>query len=136
MANELKRLSIKTNHKDQLIDITSQIEEIVSKGEVESGVVIIYVPHTTAAITVNENADPDVVKDVIKAMNDAFPNKKDYQHFEGNSPAHIKSSLFGVEKSIIIDQGKLVLGTWQGIYLCEFDGPRIRNVLVKIMADR
>ncbi len=135
MANQLLRLSIKTNQKDQFIDITSKIQDLVSKANIKSGVVLIYVPHTTAAITVNENADPDVVIDVIKAMNDTFPNMKEYRHLEGNSPAHIKTSLFGVEKTIIIDDNKLVLGTWQGIYLCEFDGPRVRNVFVKIMPD-
>ncbi len=116
-----------------MIDITSKIQEFVSKSGIKSGICTIFIPHTTAGITINENADPDVVSDILKQVNRTIPFEADYAHTEGNSAAHIKASLFGFSQQVIINEGRLVLGTWQGIYFCEFDGPRSRQVIVKII---
>jgi len=128
-----QKLSIKTNNKVELIDITTKVQNAVQKADLESGLVEIYIPHTTAAVTINENADPDVKTDIKKEINKIVPFDDNYSHLEGNSAAHIKSSLFGVSQSIIVENRKLLLGTWQGIYFCEFDGPRSRNIYLKIM---
>ena len=130
-----KKLSIKTNNKVELIDITTKIQNAVKETELESGLLQIHIPHTTAAVTINENADPDVKADIKKEINEIVPFNDNYAHLEGNSAAHIKSSLFGVDQSIIVENQKLVLGTWQGIYFCEFDGPRTRNIYLKIIVD-
>ncbi|MFP4372403.1 MAG: secondary thiamine-phosphate synthase enzyme YjbQ [Halanaerobium sp.] len=130
-----KKLSIKTNNKVELIDITTKIQNAVKETELESGLLQIHIPHTTAAVTINENADPDVKADIKKEINKIVPFDDNYAHLEGNSAAHIKSSLFGVDQNIIIENRKLLLGTWQGIYFCEFDGPRTRNIYLKIIAD-
>jgi secondary thiamine-phosphate synthase enzyme len=116
-----------------LLDITRKISDFVKESKVSDGVCFIHVPHTTAAVTINENADPDVVSDIIMGLDDIIPAKLDYRHGEGNSPAHIKSSIIGCSQSIFINNGDLVLGTWQGIYFCEFDGPRSRKVELKIL---
>ncbi|RAK05105.1 secondary thiamine-phosphate synthase enzyme [Halanaerobium saccharolyticum] len=129
------KLSIKTNNKVELIDITNEVQRAVQKAELESGLVEIHIPHTTAAVTINENADPDVKADIKKEINKIVPFDDNYSHLEGNSAAHIKSSLFGVNQSIIVENKKLLLGTWQGIYFCEFDGPRSRNIYLKIIRD-
>ena len=126
-------LSVKTTSKNQLIDITSLVADVVVASEVSEGICYVYVPHTTAAVTVNENADPDVKDDVIKGLEAIVPSDLDYEHAEGNSPAHIKSSLIGITETVFIENSSLVLGTWQGIYFCEFDGPRSRKVYVKII---
>ena len=128
-----KKLDIRTGGKTDLLDITNQIRGVVSRSAVNNGIVTVYTPHTTAAITINENADPDVVEDIIMEINKVIPFNDGYQHLEGNSAAHIKSSLFGASETIILENGELILGTWQGIYFCEFDGPRQRKVLVKII---
>jgi len=130
-----KKLSIKTNNKVELIDITTKIQNAVKETELKSGLLQIHIPHTTAAVTINENADPDVKADIKKEINEIVPFNDNYAHLEGNSAAHIKSSLFGVDQSIIVENQKLVLGTWQGIYFCEFDGPRTRNIYLKIIVD-
>jgi secondary thiamine-phosphate synthase enzyme len=115
-----------------MIDITSRIQDVVRESGIESGICTVFVPHTTAGITINENADPDVVSDILKEVNKIVPFEDGYSHMEGNSAAHIKASMFGFSQQIIIEGGRLVLGTWQGIYFCEFDGPRNREVYVKI----
>ena len=127
----LKKLSIKTNNKVELIDVTTQIQNAIKETELESGLLQIHIPHTTAAVTINENADPDVKSDIKKEINKIIPFDDNYAHLEGNSAAHIKSSLFGVDQNIIIENKKLLLGTWQGIYFCEFDGPRTRKIYLK-----
>lgn len=130
VTNELK---IKTNQKNELINITSKVQDFVSKSGVNDGICIVYSPHTTAAITINENADPDVVDDLIMGLSKIVDSDLPFKHEEGNSDAHLKSSLFGCEKTIIIENGRLKLGTWQGIFFCEFDGPRERRVELKII---
>ncbi|WHH58503.1 secondary thiamine-phosphate synthase enzyme YjbQ [Petroclostridium sp. X23] len=117
----------------QFIDITFKIREIVNKSGIVNGICCVYVPHTTAGVTINENADPDVVDDMIMELNKVVPFEDRYKHMEGNSAAHIKASLMGLSKNIIINEGQLMLGTWQGIYFTEFDGPRHRKVYIKII---
>ncbi|MFC1969140.1 secondary thiamine-phosphate synthase enzyme YjbQ [Chloroflexota bacterium] len=129
-------LSIRTISSTDLQDITPQVQELVASSGVESGVCYVLVPHTTAAVTVNEHADPSVVEDIIAQLEVMVPRHNNYRHGEGNSPAHIKASLMGNSEVVLIEDGKLFLGIWQGIFLCEFDGPRSRNVLVKISADK
>ncbi len=124
---------VKTSGKIDFIDITQLIQETVEKIGVKEGICFIYVPHTTAAVTINENADPSVCKDIIMELNKIVPFEDRYQHLEGNSPAHIKASLLGPSQALIVESGRLALGTWQGIFLCEFDGPRSRKVYVKVM---
>lgn len=127
--------SIRTGKSQEFIDITHVIREEVSRSGVRDGIAVAFVPHTTAGITINENADPDVVHDIISSLEKAFPEKGDYHHFEGNSHAHIKASLTGSSCNLIIENGKLKLGTWQGVYFCEFDGPRSRKIYIKVIGD-
>ncbi len=126
-------LNIKTTKRTQLIDITSDIKSLVNKSKIKEGIVCVFVPHTTAAITINENADPTVVEDMIKELNKIVPFEDNYKHLEGNSAAHIKTSLVGSSENIIVKNNELLLGTWQGIYFAEFDGPRKRTIYVKIL---
>lgn len=126
-------LDIHTSKRIEFVDITTKIEKLVFDSKVKDGLCIVYVPHTTCGLTINEHADPSVVNDIINQISKLIPQKDNYAHLEGNSDAHIKASLFGSSVSIIIKNSKLVLGTWQGIFLCEFDGPRKRNVFVKIL---
>ncbi|ABN51344.1 MAG TPA: YjbQ family protein [Hungateiclostridium thermocellum] len=128
----LERLSIRTSARTAMIDITSKVQQVVERSGVKSGICTVFVPHTTAGITINENADPDVVSDILTEINKIVPFEDGYSHGEGNSAAHIKASLFGSSQQIIIENSRLLLGTWQGIYFCEFDGPRNREVYVKI----
>jgi secondary thiamine-phosphate synthase enzyme len=128
-----KEVSVKTSSRVELIDITHLVEKVVSESKIKSGLCTVYVPHTTAAVTINENADPSVRRDIIAELNKVIPFDDNYSHVEGNSAAHIKASIIGPSESILIDKGSLVLGTWQGIYFCEFDGPRSRKVIVKII---
>lgn len=128
-----KKLSIKTNNQVELIDITSKVQKAVKESCLENGLVQIHIPHTTAAVTLNENADPDVKSDIKKEINKIIPFDDNYAHLEGNSAAHIKSSLFGVDQSIMFEDRKLLLGTWQALYFCEFDGPRSRNIYLKFI---
>ena len=129
----LEYLSVRTGKKIQFVDISREIKSIVEKHGIKSGLCTIYVPHTTAGVTINENSDPDVVTDMIMEINKLVPFKDGYLHMEGNSAAHIQASLIGASQSVIIENGRLLLGTWQGIYFCEFDGPRERKVIVKLM---
>ncbi|HHV64355.1 MAG TPA: YjbQ family protein [Peptococcaceae bacterium] len=126
---------IKTTKQQQFIDITNEVANEVKNSNVRNGIAVIYVPHTTAGVTINENADPDVVRDMISALDKTYPVHGEYFHVEGNSHAHIKASLMGSSCTVIIQDGKLLLGTWQGIYFCEFDGPRNREFYVKIIGD-
>jgi len=133
-------LTIKTGQKTELIDITRKVQETVSalcagKG-MENGLCMIYIPHTTAAVTINESADPDVKSDILMILNKIVPWEAGYRHMEGNSPAHVKASLIGNSELVAIENRKLLLGTWQGIFFCEFDGPRTRKVHVKVIWDR
>jgi len=127
-------VEVKTVHKEEFVNITRLIQREVTESGVGSGIVHVFVPHTTAALTINENADPDVVDDILKGLCSFVP-EQGFKHYEGNSPAHIKSSLLGVSLSIVIEKSQLVLGTWQGVYFCEFDGPRTRTVHIKVGAD-
>lgn len=124
---------IKTTKPQQFINITDKVADEVKKSNVREGAAVIYVPHTTAGVTINENADPDVVRDIISALDKAYPVQGNYLHIEGNSHAHIKASLMGSSCTVIIREGRLLLGTWQGIYFCEFDGPRNREFYVKVV---
>ncbi|NLJ91281.1 MAG: YjbQ family protein [Clostridiales bacterium] len=124
---------VQTQKKDQMINITEIVRKQVRESGVRDGIAVIFIPHTTAGVTINENADPDVVRDILLGLDKVSPDRKDYIHFEGNSPAHIKASLMGSSSTVIIENGDLVLGTWQGIYFCEFDGPRRRRVKIKII---
>jgi len=126
-------LSVKTETRTQLIDITSEIQKTVRSSGVSEGLCMLYVPHTTAAITINESADPSVASDIMMVLNKIIPWEAGYGHLEGNSPAHIKSTLVGASEVIAIENGSLVLGTWQGIFFCEFDGPRTRKVHMRLL---
>ena len=130
----ISEFSIKTSTRNQLVDITSQVQEFIRSSQFRDGICVVYTPHTTAAITINENADPDVKFDVMRKLSEVFPHSDNYRHSEGNSDSHIKSSLVGCSETIIVAGGKLLLGTWQGIYFCEFDGPRHRTFVVKLVA--
>ena len=124
---------VKTDQHTAMIDITRQVQAFVSESKVRQGLCMVFVPHTTAAVTINENADPDVIRDFMMEMNKIVPLSDGYHHMEGNSAAHIKASMMGFSEMIMIEDGRLLLGTWQGIYFMEFDGPRIRKIKVKIM---
>lgn len=128
----IKKISVRTTECEQLIDITSKISQFVRESNISEGSVTIFIPHTTAAVTINENADPDVQHDLILALKRISPNLPEFRHMEGNSDAHTKSSIVGCSQDIIISDGKLLLGTWQGIYFCEFDGPRTRTAIIRI----
>ncbi|MDD3839412.1 MAG: secondary thiamine-phosphate synthase enzyme YjbQ [Clostridia bacterium] len=126
-------IEVSTNSISEFIDITGKVDQIVRESGIKSGACYCFVPHTTAGITINENADPDVVSDFLMEINKVIPMEDGYRHIEGNSAAHIKSSLMGFCQTILIKDGRLALGTWQAVYLCEFDGPRTRKVIVKII---
>lgn len=125
--------NVTSSKRCEFIDITRDVECIVIESEVESGVCYLHVPHTTAGITINEGADPSVVTDMLSTLNRLVPQDSNYHHMEGNSNSHVKSTLTGVTLSLLIEKGKPVLGTWQAIYFCEYDGPRNRKVCVKII---
>ena len=126
---------VRTSKKTELIDITSIVQEAVRKRGVKDGICFIFVPHTTAAVTINENADPSVPQDIVMEINKIVPFEDRYHHLEGNSPAHIKASLIGNSETIFVDSGRLVLGTWQGVFFYEFDGPRNRSVHINVISD-
>ena len=128
-------LELSTRSRTEFFDITSQVRHLVQKADIRQGICYLFVPHTTAGITINENADPSVQKDMLMEMNKVIPFQDNYTHYEGNSAAHIKSSVFGNSLFVFIEESDLVLGTWQGIYFCEFDGARKRKVYVKIVQD-
>lgn len=125
-------LQINTKKEQEMIEITADVRKVVAEAGVEEGVAVVYVPHTTAGVTINENGDPDVVRDILTSLNKNFPVVDNYRHFEGNSHAHIKASLMGSSCLVPIEGGRMQLGRWQGIYFCEFDGPRRRSVLVNV----
>ncbi len=127
----LKEFSISTNQQVELVKLTGQVQKLLDESGVQEGVCHVYVPHTTAGITINEGADPDVVRDMTMELNKIVPFEDGYRHAEGNSAAHIKASMMGSSAAVMIENGKLVLGTWQAIFFCEFDGPRTRRVLVR-----
>ncbi len=126
-------ITVTTHKRCQMIDITSQVAEAVADSSITDGQCIVFCEHTTAAVTINENADPDVTHDILLTLDELLPqNRKGYRHIEGNSDAHVKSSLVGCSEMILIKNGKLLLGTWQGIYFCEFDGPRNRSLTIRL----
>ncbi|KFI37724.1 hypothetical protein HY02_03395 [Peptococcaceae bacterium SCADC1_2_3] len=127
-------LNVKTSFRTQFVDITNHVKQLVVGAGIPEGICHLYAPHTTAAITINENADPSVVQDIIKQLDKLAPWQDNYRHTEGNAAAHIKASILGASQVVFINDGRLVLGIWQGIFFCEFDGPRQRKVLVKIIA--
>jgi secondary thiamine-phosphate synthase enzyme len=129
----IQTFQMRTSKQTEFIDITRFVQEAVKKTGVEEGICFIFIPHTTAGVTINENADPSVSQDIVMELNKMIPLQDRYQHLEGNSPAHIKASLVGSSQTVFIESGKLALGTWQGIFFCEFDGPRNRNVYVKVV---
>lgn len=128
-------IEVSTKSRQQLVEVTSMIEERVRKRGIRNGVCFIYVPHTTAGITVNENADPSVVRDILNTLDRLIPVDGDYTHLEGNAHAHVKASIVGHNAILLIEDGELVLGNWQGVFFCEFDGPRRRRIMVKILGE-
>jgi len=128
----LNRLSIRTHSRSELMDITPLVRDIVHKSKIENGVCYVFVPHTTAGITINENADPSVRQDILMELDKLVPWQGDYAHLEGNAAAHIKASLVGSSETIPVEKGDLALGTWQGVFFAEFDGPRRREVWIKV----
>ena len=130
---KIVELQVRTGAHTEMLDITERIRQVVSESGVKEGVCVAFVPHTTAAVTINENADPDVVRDFTAELEKIVPWEDGYHHFEGNSAAHLKSSMIGFSEQIIVEDGRLLLGTWQGIYFCEYDGPRRRKVYVKVI---
>ncbi|MFA5180099.1 MAG: secondary thiamine-phosphate synthase enzyme YjbQ [Syntrophales bacterium] len=133
----MNSFSIKTSARFEMLDITRQIRDIIREAGSGSGSGLchVFIPHTTAAVTINENADPDVPRDIISILDRLIPLHGPYRHGEGNSAAHVKASLMGASETVLIENGQLVLGTWQSIFFCEFDGPRMRKVFVKVIAD-
>jgi secondary thiamine-phosphate synthase enzyme len=126
-------LTVKTRSQTELIDITSDVSQLVRKSGIETGLCLLYVPHTTAAVTINESADSSVKSDILMILNQIVPWEAKYRHMEGNSPAHVKSTMVGASELVAIENGALVLGTWQGIFFCEFDGPRSRKIHVRFL---
>ena len=129
----MKEISVRSSSRFEMIDITEAVRKTAREEKIESGIVLVYTPHTTAAVTINENADPDVPRDLLAALDRAVPLSANYRHTEGNPAAHVKSSMVGASEMVIIENGRLVLGTWQSIFFCEFDGPRSRKVIVKFL---
>lgn len=135
MRTKIYTLEVYTEEKTQFLNISAEVQHVVMQSGVKEGTARIFTPHTTAGLTINENADPTVVEDILMELKKIVPLYDGYKHLEGNSAAHIKSSLFGVSLSLFITGGRLLLGTWQGLYFCEFDGPRQRKVLVKVVEE-
>jgi secondary thiamine-phosphate synthase enzyme len=129
----METIQVKSGARNELIDITSQVEKVVGASGVKEGIAVVYVAHTTAGVTINESADPAVARDIIAKLSDLAPRDGDYRHMEGNSDAHIKASIMGSSVNLIITGGKIALGTWQGVFFCEFDGPRTRKALIKVV---
>lgn len=126
----MRIIEVKTQDKEELVDITAQVQEEISSSGMEDGFCLVYVPHTTAGVTINENADPSVKEDLLMTMKRIVPESLPFKHLEGNSPAHVKASLVGSSINLIVKEGRLSLGTWQGVFFCEFDGPRRRKVSI------
>lgn len=133
MIKMMEKIDVKTTSRNQMIDITAQVQELVKKSGLKNGLCFLFVPHTTAGITINEDADPSVKKDILNKLSQFVPESAEYLHTEGNADAHIKSTLVGCSQTVFIEKSELVLGTWQGIMFCEFDGPRNRKVIVKVI---
>lgn len=129
------QISVKTRARTQMLDITSQVRKAVQESSIKDGLVHVYSMHTTAAITINENADPAVETDILNTINKVIPFNDNFKHMEGNAAAHIKVSLFGPSETLSLENGSMILGTWQSIFFCEFDGPRNRRVNIKIISD-
>ena len=129
----LESFNVVTSRRNEIIDVTSKVREIIKRSKIKSGICVVYTPHTTAAITVNEHADPAVATDIENALSKLVPANAGYRHLEGNSDSHIKTSLIGPSMTLIVENGEPLLGTWQGIFFCEFDGPRTRKVFVKVI---
>ncbi|NLJ25198.1 MAG: YjbQ family protein [Firmicutes bacterium] len=130
----MKHLKIKTKARNDFVDVTPMVAQEVKSSGIEQGICTLFVPHTTAGITINENTDPNVVRDMQHVLDEVVPWDKGYHHAEGNSAAHVKASLMGFSVQVPIEKGELCLGTWQGIYFCEFDGPRIREIWIQLFA--
>jgi secondary thiamine-phosphate synthase enzyme len=129
----IKTLTVSTSKRQEFIDITARIEQVLLKSKIDTGLCVVFCPHTTAGLTINENADPSVRRDIVDHLQSLVPYNKGYAHSEGNSDAHIKASIMGFSLNLIIERGSFKLGTWQGIYFCEFDGPRQRQVYVSLI---
>ena len=129
-------IELRTQSRTVLVDITGQVEAVIKQSGIESGIAHIYVPHTTAAVTINENSDPAVGFDITDTLSRLMPAHDEYEHSEGNADAHIKAAIVGSSRTVFIENGKIAFGSWQGIFFCEFDGPRVRKVYVKIVADQ
>ena len=129
----MEKIAVKTKSHCEFIDVTPGVQDIVRKSGIASGVCQVFVPHTTAGITINENADPDVVSDILRELDEIVPLEDNYLHAEGNSAAHLKSSIVGCSKEVLVEEGSLKLGTWQSLFFCEFDGPRSRTVWIKVV---
>ncbi len=129
----IKEIEVKTNTRTELVDITSQVERVVKESGISEGICVLYVPHTTAAVTINEAADPSVRADITAKLNQLIPAQDHYRHLEGNADAHIKATMVGPSETLLVREGRLWLGTWQGVFFCEFDGPRTRKICVRVM---
>lgn len=129
----MQRFSVKTGSRNQFVDITGEVEKVVAQSGVSEGACVVYIPHTTCGVTINENADPDVQTDILSHLSGMIPHSPKFRHSEGNSDSHIKASLVGSSATVPISGGSLSFGTWQSIFLCEFDGPRTRSVMVSIL---
>ncbi|HXV19875.1 MAG TPA: secondary thiamine-phosphate synthase enzyme YjbQ [Desulfuromonadales bacterium] len=127
-------LEVESRQRVEMLDITGEVRQAIRRAGIDAGLAVLFVPHTTAAVTINENADPDVLRDMLMELNKIVPFDDHYRHAEGNSAAHLKSSLVGASETLLIEKGEPVLGTWQGIYFCEFDGPRHRRLHLRIVA--
>lgn len=130
----MKTLNVKTQMRRQMIDVTSRLQDVVTDANHQSGFIYCFVPHTTAGVTINENADPDVTRDLLYKLGKEIPQDDGYHHAEGNSDAHLQASLMGASEQILFESGALVLGRWQAVYFCEFDGPRERQLIVKVVS--
>ncbi len=130
----IKRLELRTTSREQLIDITAHIRSVLRNEDFDTGIAVIYVPHTTCGVTINENADPSVKEDIMQALSRLVTRDFPYRHEEGNADAHIKASLVGSSVTVMVESGTMILGTWQGVFLAEFDGPRMRSVLIKLLS--
>ena len=132
---DMETLNVKTNQRSEMVELTSQVQAVIDAAAVDNGTALVYVPHTTAGITINENADPDVKRDLLYKLKKEIPQSDGYHHAEGNSDSHLKASMMGISEHILFESGKLVLGRWQGIYFCEFDGPRSRQLIVRLSGE-
>ena len=135
-SHRVVTLTVRTQHRSEMIDVTEDVRQAVEDQVVTDGYVIVYVPHTTAAVTINENADPDVKHDMLRKLEELIPRRESYyRHAEGNSDSHLKAAMLGHNVMVLVEAGRLVLGRWQGVYFCEFDGPRSREMMVKVIGE-